>query len=128
MKTTFFLAAMLCIFMATVPCDVIAGSGDVTDDTFHDDVIRCDMPVVVEFWAARCPACRMMSGVVDELASEYKGLVKVLRMNTDENHEMTGLYEVERIPTFVYFRDGYEESRAVGSMTKDELIDRLGLP
>jgi len=105
-----------------------AGAKAVTDANYSDEVRRTYDPVVLEFWAPYCPACREMAPVVDELADEYKGKIKVLTVNTEQNRKAPEEYKVTKIPTFFYIKDGYIVSSATGSMSKEQLKKKLGLP
>lgn len=105
-----------------------AGAKAVTDDNYSDEVRRTYDPVVLEFWAPYCPACRKMAPVVNALADEYKGKIKVLTVNTEQNTKAPEEYNVTSIPAFFYIKDGYVVATAVGSMSKDQLKRKLGLP
>lgn len=119
---------MLLVVFAVYTATCLAGSRAVTDATFNDEVKRTYDPVVVEFQASYCPACRKVAPVYEQLAGEYDGRVKFLTMDTQANSETPEKYNVDRIPTFIYFKDGYEVARATGSMSKEALKGRLGLP
>lgn len=120
--------ALIAVYFAVAASICFASARPVTDDTFYDEVKRTYDPVVVEFWASYCPSCRRAAPVVEDLAREYEGRVKVLKMDTQANGDTARQYAIERIPTFVYFKDGYEVARATGSMSKEDLKEKLGLP
>ena len=97
-----------------------------TDQNFAQDVLASSSPVFVDFWAEWCAPCRAMGPVVDEIASEIDAtMLKVGKMNIDENIETPGHYRVMSIPTFIVFQHGQEVERLVGSMTKDEMKEKL---
>ena len=124
-----FLLSILSVFsMVLAAAAVYAGVVDATDKTYYDEVVRSDRPVVLEFWAPYCPACRKMSGVVDQLAKEYDGKLKVVKINTEDNMEVAKKYNVDRIPSFFYVKDGYTEGSTIGGMNLARLKKELGLP
>ncbi len=93
----------------------------VTDQTFKAEVLRADLPVVVDFWAPWCGPCRMMGPIIDAAAEALAGKVKFVKVNTDENVEFAGLYGVMAIPTMIVFRRGEEKDRIVGYVPQDKL-------
>lgn len=92
----------------------------VTDATFAAEVLKSDLPVVVDLWAPWCGPCRMVSPIIEQLAAENAGKVKVVKVNVDENTEMAGRYGVSAIPTVLVFKGGQElqRLRMVGVQTK----------
>lgn len=94
---------------------------DVTDATFESEVIKSDVPVLVDFWAAWCGPCRMVAPVVEELASDYAGRLKVAKLNVDENRSTAAKYGIMSIPTLLLFKQGEIKSRLVGFRPKAEL-------
>lgn len=97
----------------------------ITDDNFEEEVVKSDIPVMVDFWALWCGPCRMAGPVIDELAQEYKGKVKIGKMNVDENMEYPGKFGVMSIPTVVMFKDGKEVDRKIGFGGKQSYEDLL---
>lgn len=90
-----------------------------TDQNFQTDVLKSDMPVVVDFWAPWCGPCRVVSPAIEQLASEYQGKVKVGKMNVDENFQTAGNYGVMSIPTVMVFKGGKPVKATVGAQSKE---------
>lgn len=85
-----------------------------TDQNFADEVLKSDMPVMVDFWATWCGPCVMAGPVVDALADDYKGKITIGKLDVDQNQETAGKYGVQSIPTVILFKDGKEVARKVG--------------
>lgn len=95
----------------------------VTDDEFENEVMKSDKPVLVDFWAEWCGPCRMLGPVIDELASELEGKVKVLKMNIDENPNTPSELGVRGIPALMLFKDGKQIGSEVGNKPKSTIED-----
>jgi len=91
---------------------------EVGDQNFDADVLNAKEPVLVDFWAAWCAPCRMLSPVVEAIAEEYEGKAKVLKLNVDENMATSGKYNIKGIPTLLLFKDGMVKEQIVGNTTK----------
>jgi thioredoxin 1 len=94
---------------------------EVTDSNFQAEVLESDVPVLVDFWAPWCGPCRMVAPVVEEIAKEKAGELKVVKLNTDENQQTSINYNVLSIPTLIVFRNGQEAKRVTGAYPKKRL-------
>ena len=95
------------------------------DSTFDNDVLKSDQPVLVDFWAAWCGPCRAIGPIVEELASEYKGKLKVGKLNIDEHQEVPQKYGIKSIPTLLLFKGGRVVDMIVGAVPKAKLVESL---
>lgn len=93
----------------------------VTDDSFEDEVLNASEPVLVDYWADWCGPCKMIAPVLDEIAGEYAGRVKVAKLNIDENPATPPRYGIRGIPTLMLFRRGEVEATKVGAVSKSQL-------
>ncbi|HEX3031008.1 MAG TPA: thioredoxin [Bacillota bacterium] len=96
-----------------------------TDSNFKDDVLDNTTPVLVDFWAAWCGPCRMVAPVIEEVAAEYAGRLRVGKVNVDENRQLAMDYGVMSIPTMIIFKDGKPAERVVGYQSKQQLSSLL---
>ena len=97
----------------------------VTDANFESEVMRSPVPVLVDFWAQWCPPCRMLSPVVDEIATEKVGAAKVVKVNVDDNPELTRRFKVQSIPLLLFFKDGEVKDQMLGATNKKTLLNKL---
>ncbi len=98
---------------------------DVSDDNFEQEVLKSTKPVLVDFWAPWCGPCRMVSPIVEELATEYDGKVEFVKVNTDDNPNTSVKYGIRSIPTLLVFKDGEAVGQIVGFRPKSDLKERL---
>jgi len=98
---------------------------EITDANFDQTVLKSDRPVMIDFWAAWCGPCRMISPTVEELAKEYSGKLKVMKLNTDENSEIASKYKIMGIPTIMFFKDGAKVDQIVGVVPKQQLKSKI---
>ena len=119
-----------CVIMSSLEegADVAGNILKVEDATWDAEVIKAAELVMVDFWAVWCGPCQMVAPIVDELAQEYSGKLKVRKLNTDENPEVAGRYQVMSIPTILFFKNGQPVEKLVGARPKrqfKEVIDSL---
>ena len=91
-----------------------------TDDTFEQEVLKSDVPVLVDFWAEWCQPCKMVGPIVEEMAQAYEGKIKVGKMNVDENNQTAGSFGIMSIPTIMIFKKGQPVKSLVGAQGKAE--------
>ena len=96
-----------------------------TDDNFEEQVLKSDQPVLVDFWAEWCGPCQMLAPTIDELATEFAGKVKVGKVDTESNRQITVKYQITAIPTMILFVDGEPVNRMTGMKPKKEIASEL---
>ena len=97
----------------------------VTDETFEEEVLNSDKPVLVDFWATWCAPCRALAPVIDEVAKDFADQAKVVNVNVDENSGTAGKYNIKGIPTLLLFNGGEIKDQIVGNTTKDTLAKMI---
>ncbi len=98
---------------------------NVTDKSFNEEVIQSMAPVLVDFWAPWCGPCKMIAPVIEQIAEEYDGKLKVSKLNVDDNRETAGKFGVMSIPTMLLFVEGKAVDRYVGYMPKEKLKENI---
>jgi thioredoxin 1 len=98
---------------------------EVTDRTFAQEVLQATSPVLVDFWADWCGPCKAIAPIVEALAREYEGRLKVMKLDVDANPRTASTYQVQSIPTLLVFKDGKPAERIVGAVPKPVIIDKL---
>ncbi|MEE9191107.1 MAG: thioredoxin [Candidatus Aerophobetes bacterium] len=96
-----------------------------TDQTWDQEVLNSDLPVVVDFWAQWCGPCSMIAPVVEEMSQEYEGKIKVGKLNVDENPITPGKYQVKAIPTVLFFKGGKLVDTVVGVVPKKAFVEKI---
>lgn len=94
---------------------------DITDRTFEQEVLKSQLPTLVDFWAPWCAPCRIVSPVVEELGEEYEGKAKVVKLNVDDNPDTASRYNVMSIPTLIIFKNGQPVKTIIGAQPKENI-------
>lgn len=97
----------------------------VSDDTFETEVLKSPVPVLIDFWAPWCGPCRAIAPIVDQLADEYAGKLKIVKMNVDDNPRTPANYGVRGIPNLILFKDGQVQQQIVGAVPKANLVKAI---
>ena len=98
---------------------------EVNDQSFETEVLQADLPVLVDFWAPWCGPCRMLAPVVDEIAGQYDGRLKVVKLNTDDSPNTAVRYQIMSIPTLLLFKNGKAVEQVVGAQPKQALASKI---
>ena len=93
----------------------------VTDDSFEPDVLKSEVPVLVDYWAEWCGPCKSIAPILDQVAKEYDGRLKIAKLNVDENQQVPAKFGIRGIPTLMLFKNGNLEATRVGALSKSQL-------
>ena len=97
----------------------------ITDDQFESEVIKSSTPVLVDFWAEWCGPCKAIAPTLEEIAGDYDGRLKVVKVDVDENHQSATQYGIRSIPSLLLFKDGAEVDRIIGALPKQQLMEKI---
>jgi thioredoxin 1 len=92
-----------------------------SDANFENDVLKSSLPVLVDYWAEWCGPCKMIAPILDEIAGDYQGKLRIAKVNVDENQQVTQKYGIRSIPTLMIFKGGSVQAQKVGAMSKSQL-------
>jgi thioredoxin 1 len=98
---------------------------EITDSNFEDEVLKSDKPVLIDFWAIWCGPCKMVAPIVEEIAREYNGKIKVGKMDVDNNPDVALRYGIRSIPTLMIFKGGNVVEQIIGAVPKKNLVDKV---
>ncbi len=98
---------------------------EITDSNFEQEVLKEKLPVLVDFWATWCGPCLMMAPIVEEIAQEYTGRLKVAKLDVDQNNQTSIQYGIRSIPTLFFFKDGKVVDRIVGAVPKQNFVEKI---
>lgn len=98
---------------------------ELTNDNFQKEVLESEMPILVDFWAEWCPPCRIVIPIINEIAKEYEGKIKVGKVNVDQNRELASKYSIMSIPSFKIFKNGKIVSEFIGAQAKEKFVEEI---
>jgi thioredoxin 1 len=98
---------------------------EITDDNFENEVIKSELPVLIDFWAVWCGPCKMVAPIVEELATEYDGKAKIGKLDVDSNQQTSIKFGVRSIPTLLLFKDGELKDTIIGAVPKTNIVEKL---
>ena len=95
----------------------------ISDDSFEEDVLQSDIPVLVDYWAEWCGPCKMIAPILDDVAGDYAGKLKIVKLNIDDNNQTAPQYGIRGIPTLMIFKNGTAAATKVGAISKTQLVE-----
>ena len=95
----------------------------ISDDSFEEDVLQSEVPVLVDYWAEWCGPCKMIAPILDDVAGDYEGKLKIAKLNIDENSQTAPQYGIRGIPTLMIFKNGSAAATKVGAISKTQLVE-----
>ncbi len=98
---------------------------EINADTFEQEVLKSELPVVIDLWAPWCGPCKALTPILESAAADYEGKVKVVKLNIDESPTIAAQYQVMSIPTLLFFKDGNVESQVIGLVGKDKIASKI---
>ncbi len=98
---------------------------EVTADTFEQEVLKSELPVVIDLWAPWCGPCKALTPTLESVAADYEGKIKVVKLNIDDSPSIAAQYQVMSIPTLLFFKDGKVESQSIGLVGKDKIASKI---
>lgn len=98
---------------------------ELTDGNFESEILKSDKPCLVDFWAEWCGPCRMVGPIVEEIAKEYEGKLKVGKLNVDENNQTAGKYGIMSIPSILFFNGGQMVDQIIGAVPKKHFVEKV---
>jgi thioredoxin len=98
---------------------------EITDDNFETEVIKSDKPVLIDFWAVWCGPCKLIAPIVEELATDYDGKVKIGKLDVDSNQQTSIKFGVRSIPSLLLFKDGKLKETIIGAVPKKHIVDKI---
>jgi thioredoxin 1 len=98
---------------------------ELNDGNFEAEVLKSDLPVLVDFWAPWCGPCKMVGPIVEQIAQEYEGKLKVGKLNVDENNQTAGQYGIMSIPSVLFFKEGKMVDQIVGAVPKQQFVEKI---
>ena len=99
----------------------VAAIQNVTDDNFEAEVLKCETAVLVDYWAEWCGPCKQIAPILEQIAKEYEGRLKIAKINVDENRNIPAKFGIKAIPTLMLFKNGNVEATRVGALSKSQL-------